>query len=60
MEEIVREGKTPFLHSFADNYGAIRVYESLGFTLRQRLELAVVQNRWCRTGNRVQVAGDRE
>jgi GNAT superfamily N-acetyltransferase len=44
MEEIVRDGKTPFLHSFADNYGAIRVYESLGFTLRQRLELAVVQN----------------
>jgi len=45
MEEIVNDGKTPFLHSFADNHGAIRVYESLGFTLRQRLELAVVQNR---------------
>jgi GNAT superfamily N-acetyltransferase len=44
MEEIVRDGKTPFLHSFADNYGAIRVYESLGFTLRQRFELAVVKN----------------
>jgi ribosomal protein S18 acetylase RimI-like enzyme len=45
MEEIVRDGRTPFLHSFADNYGAIRVYESLGFKLRQRLELAVVKNR---------------
>jgi predicted GNAT family acetyltransferase len=45
MEEIVNDRKTPFLHSFADNHGAIRVYESLGFTLRQRLELAVVQNR---------------
>jgi GNAT superfamily N-acetyltransferase len=44
MEEIVKEGKTPFLHSFADNYGAIRVYESLGFALRQRFELAVVRN----------------
>jgi predicted GNAT family acetyltransferase len=44
MEEIVRDGKTPFLHSFADNYGAIRVYESLGFTLRQRFELAVMRN----------------
>jgi ribosomal protein S18 acetylase RimI-like enzyme len=44
MEEIVNDGKTPFLHSFADNHGAIRVYESLGFTLRQRFELAVVKN----------------
>lgn len=43
MEEIVRMGKTPFLHSFADNHGAIRVYESLGFTLRQQFELAVVK-----------------
>jgi predicted GNAT family acetyltransferase len=43
MEEIVRAGKTPFLHSFADNHGAIRVYESLGFTLRQQFELAVVR-----------------
>jgi ribosomal protein S18 acetylase RimI-like enzyme len=44
MEEIVREGKTPFLHSFASNYGAIRVYEGLGFTLRRTFELAVVKN----------------
>jgi ribosomal protein S18 acetylase RimI-like enzyme len=44
MEEIVREGKTPFLHSFANNYGAIRVYEGLGFTLRRTFELAVVKN----------------
>jgi predicted GNAT family acetyltransferase len=43
MEEIVRMGKTPFLHSFADNHGAIRVYASLGFTLRQQFELAVVR-----------------
>jgi GNAT superfamily N-acetyltransferase len=43
MDEIVRAGKTPFLHSFADNYGAIRVYEGLGFTLRQSFELAVVK-----------------
>jgi GNAT superfamily N-acetyltransferase len=45
MEEIEQRGKTPFLHSFADNYPAIRVYESLGFTARRTFELAVVKNR---------------
>ena len=44
MDEIRQRGKTPFLHSFADNYPAIRVYESLGFTLRRNLELAVLKN----------------
>jgi ribosomal protein S18 acetylase RimI-like enzyme len=44
MEEIRQRGKTPFLHSFADNYSAIRVYESLGFTQRRTLELAVLKN----------------
>jgi GNAT superfamily N-acetyltransferase len=44
MDEIRRRGKTPYLHSFADNYGAIRVYESLGFKLRRNLELAVLKN----------------
>ena len=42
--DIRRRGKTPFLHSFADNYAAIRVYESLGFTLRRTLHLAVLKN----------------
>ena len=45
MDEIVQRGKTPFLHSFADNYAAIRVYESLGFRQRRTFELAVVKNR---------------
>jgi predicted GNAT family acetyltransferase len=44
MDEIRQRGKTPFLHSFADNSPAIRVYESLGFTLRRNLELAVLKN----------------
>jgi GNAT superfamily N-acetyltransferase len=44
MDEIRQRGKTPFLHSFAHNYSAIRVYESLGFTLRRNLELAVLKN----------------
>ena len=45
MEEIVQRGKTPFLHSFADNYTAIRVYENLGYRQRRTFELAVLQNR---------------
>jgi GNAT superfamily N-acetyltransferase len=44
MDEIRQRGKTPFLHSFAHNHSAIRVYESLGFTLRRNLELAVLKN----------------
>ncbi len=45
MDEINERGKTPFLHSLADNYPAIRVYESLGFTERRTFELAVLKNR---------------
>jgi predicted GNAT family acetyltransferase len=41
--EIRQRGKTPFLHSFADNYSAIRVYEALGFKLRRTLQLAVLR-----------------
>ena len=44
MDEIRQRGKIPFLHSFADNYPAIRVYESLGFTERRTFELAVLKN----------------
>lgn len=43
MEEIAAEGKTPFLHAFGDNHGAIRVYEALGFQLRRTFELAAVK-----------------
>jgi ribosomal protein S18 acetylase RimI-like enzyme len=44
MDEIFRRGKTPFLHSFADNWPAIRVYESLGFRQRRTFQLAVLKN----------------
>lgn len=44
MDEIAQRGKTPFLHSFADNHSAIRVYESLGFRQRRTFELAVLKN----------------
>jgi len=43
MDEIVQSGRVPFLHTFADNHGAIRLYESLGFAVRQSFELAVVK-----------------
>lgn len=44
IDEIRRRGKTPFLHSFADNSPAIRVYESLGFRQRRTFELAVLKS----------------
>lgn len=43
IAEIVQSGRVPFLHTFADNHGAIRLYQSLGFTVRQAFELAVVE-----------------
>jgi GNAT superfamily N-acetyltransferase len=36
-------GDTPFLHAAADNTPAIRLYESLGFTLRRRSTIALVR-----------------
>lgn len=36
------EGKTPFLHTYADNATAIRLYESLGFELRAELNVAEI------------------
>jgi ribosomal protein S18 acetylase RimI-like enzyme len=41
IDEIEREGKVPFLHAFAQN-PAIRLYERLGFQLRQRFNFAVL------------------
>ncbi|MFJ4655791.1 GNAT family N-acetyltransferase [Nocardia sp. NPDC088792] len=36
-------GETPFLHARADNVTAISLYETLGFTLRKRSMLTLVQ-----------------
>lgn len=44
MDDIRRRGKIPFLHTFADNQPAIRVYESLGFAVRRNFDLAVLKN----------------
>jgi ribosomal protein S18 acetylase RimI-like enzyme len=43
MDEIVQSGRTPFLHTLAGNDTAIRLYESLGFSARQRFEYAAIQ-----------------
>ncbi|MFF5337203.1 GNAT family N-acetyltransferase [Streptomyces sp. NPDC013181] len=45
--EVRQRGDTPFLHAAADNTGAVRLYESLGFALRRRTAFlgAVVPDR---------------
>lgn len=45
MKGIVDEGRVPFLHALASNASALRVYERLGFTLRQTFRFAAVQRR---------------
>ncbi|UFR00949.1 GNAT family N-acetyltransferase [Streptomyces sp. Go40/10] len=41
----IRErGDTPFLHAAADNTSAIRLYESIGFTLRRRSRIVQVRS----------------
>lgn len=40
--EIVRRGEVPFLHAYADNAGAIRLYEGLGFRVVAEVEGVVV------------------
>lgn len=41
--EILAGGKTPILHLFAANVSALRVYQSIGFTINRNLELAVLR-----------------
>jgi predicted GNAT family acetyltransferase len=40
--KIVTRGETPFLHSYADNTGAIALYEALGFRFRCEQVLTVL------------------
>ena len=40
--EIVNRGEAPFLHAYADNLAAVRLYESLGFALRSEMRALVV------------------
>jgi predicted GNAT family acetyltransferase len=40
---IVRRGEVPFLHAYADNTGAIGLYERLGFRLNGAVEALEVE-----------------
>jgi len=42
MREMVARGETPFLHSYADNAGAIGLYESLGFRIRREVHVLAI------------------
>jgi ribosomal protein S18 acetylase RimI-like enzyme len=44
MEGILVRGETPFLHTVAGNAGAIRLYETLGFTLRTEVHFTVLKH----------------
>jgi predicted GNAT family acetyltransferase len=40
---IAAGGDTPFLHAYATNEAAIRLYESIGFTLRRAMHVAFLE-----------------
>jgi predicted GNAT family acetyltransferase len=40
---IFERGETPYLHAFATNKPAVALYESIGFTLRCQMNVAVLQ-----------------
>ncbi len=42
MAGFAARGDTPFLHSYAGNVGAIRLYESLGFRARREMVVSVL------------------
>lgn len=42
MRQMVARGELPFLHSYADNAGAIGLYESLGFRIRREVHVLVI------------------
>jgi ribosomal protein S18 acetylase RimI-like enzyme len=43
MARIAARGETPFLHVYAANTAAIGVYEALGFRLRRRMAIGVIE-----------------
>jgi predicted GNAT family acetyltransferase len=43
MADLVARGDTPFLHSYAANAHAIRLYESLGFRARRAMTVTIIR-----------------
>lgn len=41
--EVQQRGETPYLHAFASNEAAIKLYESIGFRLRSEMNVAVIE-----------------
>lgn len=41
-QNMLAQGETPFLHNYATNLSAIRLYESLGFAFRRTMHLKIV------------------
>jgi predicted GNAT family acetyltransferase len=41
---IVARGETPFLHAYAENAGAIGLYERLGYRMRRTIDLTVLNS----------------
>lgn len=44
MQELVERGAVPILHVFTENPSAIALYEQLGFVIRRRLQVTVLQH----------------
>ncbi|MFC5371884.1 GNAT family N-acetyltransferase [Brevundimonas faecalis] len=42
IERILARGETAFLHSYADNAGAIALYHALGFTIRAEMQMRML------------------
>lgn len=41
--QVLARDETPFLHAFASNAPALRLYESIGYVLRSRMHVAFIQ-----------------
>ena len=40
----MKRGETPFLHAYASNVAAIRLYEALGFVLRTNVVVTMLSH----------------